>query len=68
MGSVTCKHCGAINSVTSIPNNVEGYFILEKDLSDIVYGLNLGLICDEAIPATICQSCGEVTLDKKEGE
>ena len=60
MGSFTCPFCGNINSVTSIPNDIDGYFILDKDINEFRYCLDEGYIPDKAIPACRCEKCKRI--------
>ena len=64
MGSAICDHCNAINSVTAIPNEVEGYFILEKDISIAIREIMNWGESKKALPGIVCRECGKVTLDK----
>ena len=66
MGSVLCEHCQTINSVTPIPNDAEGYFILDKDLSHFIDSHEHGYIPPETKHGIICRSCGKVTLGKED--
>ena len=68
MGSVICKHCKAINSVTSIPNEVEGCFILDKDISIAIREIMTWGISKKALTGILCKKCGKVSLDEKEEE
>ena len=68
MGSVICKHCKAINSVTPIPNDVEGYFVLDDNLNEVMNALENGYMSEKAIPANRCLKCNMVSLDLDDSE
>lgn len=67
---IQCDHCAIWVNVTISPNDVEGYFITEQALEELIdshTSLSFREIAEKSHPAMICPKCNNISGERNGG-